>query len=1131
MKNNKVSLDFIFSKFDATYKKENYLLLIKGLFNFISLAIAIIIAISLTESFFYLGNIARASLFFVSLVFIFALLLYLIVKPAMYYFEIIKKRDYESFALRVGNVLPKIKDHLLNVLQIAELDNTKYNYSESLIEKSVEAIKFKLSAINFDIILDKKSLIKPRNYALTFILLFVLLLTFNGSVTINSLNRIMQFTKDFAPPAPFNITLLPGNTEITKGDSIRINIKVEGQKQHYIYFNYKYPEQKKYESIKLNLIDGKQSYLFEALKNDLDYYAFCNDVTSQKYNIKVIDRPVVKTLQIYLTPPSYTGLDAKYLDNDIGDITAIVGSKARIEIDLNKDIVEGKIVFSDTQSVTLKTNGKKAYADFFINKNKTYYIDLIDEKGSKNIDPIRYEIKTIVDEFPSIVIAEPGKNSDINDDMRLSLQVKIKDDFGFSKCRIGYKIVKTRYSLPQENYTFLNIPISTPLPKEQDIYYLWNLSPLSLAPDDIAAYYIEIYDNDNISGPKVSKSNEYFVRFPSLDEILRKSEETQKIAFQDMQKIHEEAKDLKKTLDDINQDLKKSKDIDWQQQKKMEDIAKKYDELQKKVEEVTKNMEESTMTMAENKIISSETMDKYMELQKLMSEINSPEFSQSMKKLQESMRSMNPDDMRQAMQNMTFNEQSFRASIERTMNIMKRVMIEQKTDDVMKRIDKMIEQQDLLNQEARKTNQANKDKLQELAQKQDELNEELQNTQEELDDLLNRMQEFKDEMPFNQLQQIAQDMQQQNTGQMMQSSSQQMQQGNMQQAQKSQKEISEDLNSLQKQMQDFKKNLLEGQQKQVLNALRKVIKEILEVSVAQEDLKNQTMNYNQFSQRARDIAQQQAGLQNDLTNVVSQLYSLAQKSFAITSEMGKQIGNALSKMNQSIGSLSNRSTNLAAQQQAEAMNSLNQTAYELQNALKNMGQQGSSGQGMPSLLQQLGNMASQQQGINQGMMPFGSGSGQMTPQQQAELSRLLGEQHAVKKSLDQLKEEAEKYGNQDKILGDLDKISKDMQEVIEEMKNKNVNENTVQKQERILSRLLDAQRSMRERDFEKQRKSNTGQDFTRESPKDIDFNLLNNKNRLQQDLLKAIESGFAKDYETIIRKYFESIEKSREIRN
>jgi hypothetical protein len=94
------------------------------------------------------------------------------------------------------------------------------------------------------------------------------------------------------------------------------------------------------------------------------------------------------------------------------------------------------------------------------------------------------------------------------------------------------------------------------------------------------------------------------------------------------------------------------------------------------------------------------------------------------------------------------------------------------------------------------------------------------------------------------------------------------------------------------------------------------------------------------------------------------------------------------------------------------------------------------------------------------------------------------------------------------------------------MKNQNVNDNTLQKQEKILSRLLDAQRSMRERDFEKQRKSSSGKEFTRQSPKEIDFNSLEGKNKLQKDLLKAIESGYAKDYENIIRKYFESLGKA-----
>ena len=1127
MTKNKIeSLNSIFNKFDSTYKRENYLNILRGSLRVLTFVIIIISLLSFSEAMFYFGKGIRGTMFFILLLSSLSLFYFFIIKPSLCYFGIIKKIDYDDLAKKLGERIPSIKDNLLNVLQISRTQEPRYGYSNDLVENSIKTIKSKIETVDFDIILDKEILVKPRNYALTAIISFLTLLFFFGSLFVGSSNRIIHFTQTFQPPAPFTISIMPGNIEITKGDSVKIFISVEGKKPETIFLNYKNPEQNQYETIPLKTNGSQNTFLFPSLKEDMEYYAFCGDVISEKYLIKVIDRPVIRTLRIFVSPPAYTGIESKYLDDNVGDFSAIRGSRARIELDINKDVSTAKIFFSDSQNVSMITNSKKAVVEFSVTKDRTYHIELADDKGSKNSDPIEYSMKALSDEYPSINIASPGKNSDITEDMRLSLQMKIKDDYGFSKCRIGYRIVKTKYSSPQENFTYVNVPLTSLSQKEQDVFYLWNLSALELAPDDVAGYFVEIFDNDIISGPKSSKSSEYFVRFPSLDEILKKSEEAQKRAFQEIDKAHDEAKDLKKKLDDINQDLKKSKDIDWQKQKKMEDLAKKYNELQKKVEEVSKNVEEASKSMMENKLISPETMDKYMELQKLMSEINSPEFSQALKKLQESMQSLNPEAMKQAMQNFTFNEQSFRMGLERTMSIMKRVMIEQKTDDVMKRIDKMLEQQSALNKEASKTNSNDKNKLPELSNKQNELKNELNTAQKELNDLQNRIQEFKDEMPLNQLQKISENMQNQNTDQKMQSSSQQMQQGDMKGAQNSQKQVMQDLAELQKQMQQFKKNLLEGQRQQVMNAIKKSLKELLEISKDEEGLKNQTKDYNQFSQKSRELAQKQANLQNDLMNVVNQLYSLSQKSFAVTPQIGKSIGNALAKMNQSIKSLSDRDIASAATQQTEAMSSLNQTAIQLQSAMKKMSDQGGQGGGMQSLLQQLGNMASKQQGINQGMMPFGGSGGQLTPQQQAELSRMMGEQQAVKKSLEQLKEEAERFGNQDKILGDLDKISKDMQEVIENMKSQNVNDNTIQKQERILSRLLDAQRSMRERDFEKQRKSNTGNEFTRQSPKDLDLNSLDGKNKLQKDLLKAIESGYAKDYENIIRKYFETLGKS-----
>jgi hypothetical protein len=173
-------------------------------------------------------------------------------------------------------------------------------------------------------------------------------------------------------------------------------------------------------------------------------------------------------------------------------------------------------------------------------------------------------------------------------------------------------------------------------------------------------------------------------------------------------------------------------------------------------------------------------------------------------------------------------------------------------------------------------------------------------------------------------------------------------------------------------------------------------------------------------------------------------------------------------------------------------------------------------------MQQLQRMAGQQMSINMETQQMGG----MSQQQAAEAARLAKEQGAVQKSLEELNREAQESGEQKKVLGDLQKIAEEMNEVIQNLEQNHVNPETIKKQERILSRLLDASKSMHERDYEKKRKAETGANITRRSPKEIVPNSLEGKSLLRDELLKALEQGYSKDYQELIRKYFEELEKS-----
>jgi hypothetical protein len=215
------------------------------------------------------------------------------------------------------------------------------------------------------------------------------------------------------------------------------------------------------------------------------------------------------------------------------------------------------------------------------------------------------------------------------------------------------------------------------------------------------------------------------------------------------------------------------------------------------------------------------------------------------------------------------------------------------------------------------------------------------------------------------------------------------------------------------------------------------------------------------------------------------------------------------------------------------MSSLNRAAMQMGSAMQSMQQNGGSGgMGMAGLMSRLGQMVGQQGSINQGtekLMPGQGGEGgdqqQLTPAQQAAAQRLGGEQGSLQEGLKKLADEAKKSGDFSKLLGDLDKVADEMKEVQTDLTQGNVNPETMQKEDRILSRLLDSQRSTRERDFEQRRKSETGKDnIPHEAPANIDLTTQEGKDKLHEEMLKILQGKYSKDYEDLIKKYFDELE-------
>lgn len=1172
MQNNENVFRLLIDKISATRRKENVIYLSSALLKVLSITIIAMIIAGAIEAFANGDTTLRtilAGFIFISFATSFGVFLF---PEILRLFGVKNYLDDNKMALRIGNHFDDIKDNLCNALQMVPISKQSNGMSPNLALAAFEEISRRVGTRNFDEIINFNELKRSIVYFVIAISLFGLINLFFPASYGSALSRVADFRTSYLPPVPFSLTIEPTELTVLRGEKVTIKVNVEGIAPERISLFLKEENQEKFDEIQLKINENKEyTYEINSLKSTVFFYAqsewYAEPVMSTRGVIYVIDKPIIKSFSGKLVYPSYSKQQASYFTEQNADFTALNGSRAEFEIVSNKILQNAEILFikkqmlnandssslgNDTIITDLKIIDNKATGQFTIRSSGNYFIRLADYDNEYNENPIMYSIIALEDAYPSIKLIEPTSDAEVNSNALLPIRVAISDDYGLSNLKLFYRLAQSPYAAPDEKFTIVDIKFSQN-ELNIEVPYIWDLNKLGIMPDDVFEFYLEVSDNDIINGPKKSKTQTLSVRLPSLDEVQKESELVQAKVEKELDKIMKEALEVKKELDELSRELMKEKnklkEPDWKQKKKAEDIAKKQEELKEKMSEMAKSLDEATEKLQENQMISPETLEKYKELQNLMKQVDSPELRRMQEKMQEAMKNMNQDQLQKAMEQFKFNDEQFRKSIERSMKILKRLQAEQKTDALRKRAEELAKQQDELAEETSKSNPNDKAKQDELSKRQEKIQNEMKNIEKELKNLEDMMSELgEQEMPLDQLEKAKDDLNAQETNQEMENSKQNMKSGQNQKSKENQKKASQNLKNFAQKMQKMKESMQQQNAQEAIDKMEKYVSDILELSKQQENVKNNTSKSDYNSTKLPKFAQDQAEIFESMMSVAQSMASLSEKSFAITPEMANEISNALKEMRESVEMMADRNTSKAASSQNSAMGAMNRAAGQMQEmigAMKaqqsgscdNPGGEGEGGSGSSgsspgmSMSQRMQEIAAQQQAINQAMqqmMQGGQGSGgQSSMEKQAEMGRLADKQGGAKKSIEELaKEQKEFSGNDKEKLSELNRIAKEMEEIMQDMKVNGVTPETMRKQKKILSRLLDANRSVHDRDYEKEREGKSAKNLFKRSPGDIDFSSQEGREKAIRDLMKANQRGYTKDYENLIRVYFESLKNS-----
>lgn len=1042
-----------------------------------------------------------------------------------------KQPNEQSVALRVEKSYPQLKNRLIASLQLEEnLLQNREGFSTEMIQAVIGQSQSVCRDLDFNSTVDRKPLRRWSKYLLSSVVLVVLAAvlfpgSFNESIYLYSHPRL-----EVERELTYEMQVSPEGGEVAKFAELNIGAMVFGTglpSEAAIYWRYPGGSVKKVDlepesgrrkyaanlGDKLSSVDTVRfTHTVREVRRSFEYWFAAGEIESPVYIIEVVDKPRVIGLKLSYDFPRYTGLAPLVVDENDGNITAIKGTQVNVEASLNKPVSSGWLQFADNDSKKLKLDGHKVSTALKVMENGSYHIVVEDSSGHRNVKPIEYRIESIADLYPEVDIISPGVPVDLDDRMQLDLGIRLYDDFGFSKINLIYRVYSPYGETFEEK---LSVPFKRSQGRDFELDYPWDLNNIGLEPGGFVEYLIEAWDNDAVSGPKRGLSQTLTARLPSLDEMFAYLEDEGDQQISTLEKMREQQQRLTDEMEDLQEQLLTDQEMDWETRKDLGNSLKSQQDLLETMDQISENLKKMEDQMRKNDLTSLEILQKIQELQKLFDEVATPEMKEAMRKLQEALKQMDPDELRKAAEEMQLSQEELKERLDRQIALLKLMQIQQKMEAMTRMLEQLLAQQQEVNQE---TDQSKASELPKVAPKEQKNKEQFDELSKQADELKDMLKEMKlDSNPA--ASGFCEAPKQSDAGEQMQDMKENLDQSEKEKSQQSGKKAEQSLKELLEKMNEEKDSFNQSMGEQSMEQMKQAFEDLMYVSDQQEDVFNSSERTSPASPQLSELAAEQQALERTLEGLCQNMKEMAKQSPFISQGMNKLMDQAKQCMGNSTSNLTNRNGSAAMRNQKDAMFSLNQAANHLLQSMQNQKQCNSGSCNNQNMFKKMSQMAKKQQKINsksQSMCdnPNQSGDGSSM------MRRLAGEQGAVQKSLEELQKE---QGGRRDLLGRLDEMAKDAQKVVEDLESGVLDENTLERQNKIHSRMLDFQRSLERQDFSEERRAESGADLPRTSPPQLRQDDSAARESYQDRLQRYLNEKFPEEYEELVKEYFRAV--------
>lgn len=1142
--------DWLLQRLDAFIRKYYANQLLRGSLILLSCLFAYVLAASVGEYFLYMPVAAKVTVVSLFAAGALAALTFWIIRPLAGMARLGKTLSHDEAARIVGRHFPEISDKLLNVLQLGR-GAAGTSESRSLLEASIDQKAAQISVVPISRAIDLSKNRRYLPYLLPLVLVALFLFVAAPNVFRDASTRLLQPTKEFERPAPFKFVIRSKNLQAVRGADFTLEAEAVGsslpQDMNVLAGEEMLPMSKK---------DGRFFYTFKNVTEPVNFRLSAAGFSSQNFTLRVVQKPILKAFRVVVDYPDYTGRKDE-TRTSLGDMSVPAGTRLSW-VFMAEHTDRATFQMGDGPAVSLNRQGPAFGGGLTATSDTSYGISLYNS-DSKASETMKYRIAVTPDAYPSLQVQE---FKDTVNGTQILVSGTAGDDYGLSRLLFHYNVT----TQSGQSVSHRSVPLRIAGKALSPFQHYFDVQTLRLQPGQRLSYWVEAWDNDAVHGPKAARSA--VMTFSAYNAKQLDSAMTKNAAAiaASLSSSAQQSKELEEDVKEAGNKFLQSDGSDWESKQSLEQLAQKQADMKAKLESAQKRLEDQ-LAQAEKKEYSEDVKEKGQELKEQMDNLLNKELNEAMEKLQELMAKMNKDQALQTLQQMEQQNKLFNMDLERLKELMKKLETQMKLEDLANKMDDLANKQTNLREETDRGKQSSDA----LAKEQDGLKKELDKVMK--DELKKTEAESKDLKGAPDLQDTKKAGE--NAGGEMDNAEQKLGQNNKSGASQNQSKAAQNLRDMAASLRNAAGGMNMKQIEIDIKATRQILTNLMRLSFDQEKLMGSVRTTQPATQAYLANGREQERLRGMSRTIRDSLFSLSKRVFTLSKTVNKETTEMERSMGAATSALSDRRIPEAASRQQYVMTHANNLALMLNELLSNLLQQqsqasksqqqgscqspGGKGAPKPGPGGQLSDIITQQQSLANSMKPGGQkpgegkdgkegkeGSGQKPGGKQGQgggegggagngnsgegseseygsaeqLARLAARQAAVRRQLQQLNSLLNSKG--------LNGVAKELREVTEKMDknetdlvNRRISPELLLRQQEILTRLLQAESSLREQEQDNKRSSQTAQELARPIPAELQWYLQTRQTML--DLYRTVPAQLKPYYKNMVTDYYRAI--------